>query len=178
MRKNNRTKGFTLLELTIAMAVTTILLLGAINLSTYVATANARATVRQELFHHATISMEFLTTHISEAQSIDLQTENNGTLQRIDMFINRNTPQAHQRVINFRPVTPPNNRLMFGGQGVGLGTQEVARYIADVEIIHDTNTQLLHITVTTEASIGRFAVEVEPVVLYRAIDVRYKTVLN
>ena len=169
-------KGFTLLELTIAMAVTTILLAGAINLSSYVSTANARATTRQELFHHATISMEFLTRHISEAQGIRLLTESNDTLRQIDMFINRHTPQAHQRVINFRPATYPHNRLMFGGHGVAQGTQEVARYIANVEIVHNSYTNLLYITITTETSISRFDIEIEPIVLYRVVDIRYKTV--
>lgn len=171
-------KGFTLLELTIAMAAMSILILGAVNLTSYVSMMNARATTRLELFHHATISMEFLTRHISEAQAIYLNTDNNNTLNRIDLFINLHTDQPHQRILNFRPVTYPHNRLMFGGHTYAMGTQEVARYISNVEIIHNTYTRLFYITITTETSISSSGAEIEPILLYRAIDIRHKTILN
>ena len=173
MKKN----GFTLLELTIAMTLTSVMLVGAINLTAHVARVNARVTTRQELFHHATISMEFLTVHINEAMAINLVTESNNTLDHIEFFNEHVLDENQNRIINYRPITYPNNRLMFGGNRTAPGTQEIARYIANVEVSHNTNEQLLFITITTEPSITRFDILIEPIVLRTAINVQHKIML-
>ena len=57
--------GFTILEITISMAATLLLIISATNFTSYVTNVKARSFTRQELFHNASIAMEFLISHIN-----------------------------------------------------------------------------------------------------------------
>lgn len=163
--------GFTILEITISMAATLLLIISATNFTSYVTNVKARSFTRQELFHNASIAMEFLISHINEAYAIRLDTQSDNTLNSIHLFVSQGVQNYHERVISFRPIAEPQNRLMFGGRYVAQVTQEVARYISNVQVIHNYYYGILYITITTEAEISNYISKIYPITLRRIIDI-------
>ena len=162
--------GVTLLELAISMAITSLVIMSVTNLITYSARVYARMATSSELLHHAVVSMEFITAHINEANSVEVITTADNTLVTINM---RRTGTDHIRIINFGATATPTNRLMFGGQeyaGAGWGHQEVARYINDIQFVLNESGSIAHVTIVTEDSIGSTSVQVEPIVVSASIE--------
>ena len=60
---------------------------------------------------------------------------------------------------------------MFGGRYVAQVTQEVARYISNVQVIHNYYYGILYITITTEAEISNYISKIYPITLRRIIDI-------
>lgn len=172
-------KGYTILETSIAMALFIIVIFATTNILIYTSNISARIHVRYELQENARISMEFLTTHIREGQLISLKTNNNNTLDTI--WIHTNTGTANEHITIFRyDVNSQRNWLLFGGSQTGSNqgvTQELARYISNIEMIMDKEKKLMYITITTDISIENTTVElISPIILNRTIDLRYKQI--
>lgn len=166
--KKKKCCGFTLLEVIISMGATILIIFSATNILSYVSTNNARSIAKQELFFHANIAMDFIETHINEAHRINIITEPNNTLTR--MYL-----QNEQiRTISFRPITPPTNRIMFGGIVYGFGHQEISRYISDITVYKSLITKTLHVTITTESEISNINAKVPQIIIYRVFDIRGK----
>jgi|GEM_PF-1030684 len=171
-------RGYTVLETVVAMGIFSIVIFTSVNMFTHVSNATARIYINYELTANARIAMDFLTTHIGEAQAVELRTVNNtNTLDTLWLHRSLGTPDEH--IATFRYVNEPDrNWLMFGGRQPGASfdtTQELARYISNIETIIDEERMLMHIQITTDTTIGNTNVELhEPIILNRIVDLRHK----
>ena len=169
-------KGFTILEVIMSMAIFGIVIVGALNIFSYATNRNAIFRAEHELNQMAQISMEHLTKHIREAESMELITTPNNTL--VDVWLRRDT--AEIRRFSYDANHPQNrNWLMFGGavSSPTGATQELTRYIGNVEMIVDEKRSLLHITIITDISTASFAGELsEPIILRRTLDISHMTI--
>lgn len=173
-------RGYALLETVVATGIFSIVILSSVNMLTYVSNATARIYINYELTENARIAIDFLITHISEAQAVELRTVNNtNTLDTLWLHRNLGTPEEH--ITTFRYVNElDRNWLMFGGRQPGASfdtTQELARYIYDIETIIDEERMLMHIRITTATTIQNTNVELhEPIILNRTVDLRHKLI--
>jgi prepilin-type N-terminal cleavage/methylation domain-containing protein len=160
--------GFTLLEVTIALAVWLILSLGVLFAWRYVANASANIIARQNALENARISMDMMVMNIQLSDVIYLDTHSHGghdhVLRRLVMpgldaqGILRNYTFSFD--ITLPPTAVRHNRLELGGN-------ELASHIALVRVIY-IDGQRMDIEIRTDCA--------EPIVLEGSVCVRYKNV--
>ena len=156
-------RGVSLLELSIALGLSTLVLLMSTQLVGHLTHRHAVAVTTHELTQQASIALNFIRTHLQEAHTTTLTQAPNGALNQLRLSVGYGASEQ-VRTLSFSPVTDPDHRLMFGGiSEVGQGHQEVARYLADVRLI--PRGVGYEIVITTTDSISRTQVQVAPVVL-------------
>ena len=156
--KNNLNGGFTLLELTAAIAIWMILLAGASQLLLSTAATTARLVDRQEALESARVAVDALTVNLQMADQIILRTNSYGMLR--DMSLRQIDPNGSRHWYDFR-YGAIYNRLEFGNN-------ELASNLSEVRITLSDDRQLIFITVTTSERLG------EPITLTGTVDIRYK----
>jgi len=124
-------KGYTLLEVTIALAVWLILSVAVLFVWRYTAENSARLITRQNAFENARTVMDAMLMNIQIAEEICIVTDENHLLRELQMP--GLDDQGRERAYTFyftdtRPANPQrHHRVEFSGPG-----NEVARYIGAV----------------------------------------------
>ena len=164
-------KGFTLLETTVALGIAVLVIMICMNVMSFVTRGTEGFLEKQMLHSQITIALDSLLVHIREAQEIEITYENEdaGLLNRIDLISDEG---RRHRIFKYRPDTPPYDRLMFGGENVGEGWQELARRVSGVYIRVDTSSELMYVTVTTQKD----EVESQSVTRTISIDIKNKVI--
>jgi len=159
------TKGFTLIELIIALGVWMILSLSVFFIWQYTSSTVVNTITRQNAFENARASMDVLVMNIQLASAISLETDDNNILQRLTLTERNPQGQLHNYVFEFdinAPATALRRyRLIFG-------QNEFADHIGRIYITYIPGRRM-DITVQTNCD--------EPVVLSSSVDVRYKDVV-
>lgn len=164
--KISKTGGFTLLEMIVVMAVWMVILAFASRLLWYTSDRSARLHKRQEALESARVAVDALTTNIQMANSIELRTDPDGMLRRIEL--RQTNPQGQVHWFDFRynrdalPGAAAYKRLVFGGNN------ELASHLNEVRLVLSADRSLIYITVTTDEILG------EPITLTGTVDIRYK----
>ena len=156
--KNSLNGGFTLLELTAAIAIWVILLAGASQLLLSTTATTAKLVDRQEALESARAAVDVLTVNLQMADRIILRTDSAGMLR--DLSLRQIDPSGTPHWYDFR-YGRIYNRLEFD-------TNELASNLSEVRITLSDNRQLIFITVTTSEHLG------EPITLTGTVDIRYK----
>jgi prepilin-type N-terminal cleavage/methylation domain-containing protein len=155
-----RRRGFTLLEMIIALTLWLILSAGIFLVWQYSTHSATEMRLRQSAFENARIVMDALIMNIQMSRKITLQTNNNDLYRLTLNQLNNNNWEDFN--FGFRA---DGARLMFG-------TQEFATNIASIKIIPVEDTEMnimrMQITVTTACD--------EPIILEGSVDTRYKCV--
>jgi len=158
-------KGFTLLEIVISMGISSILILSTIRIVIHISNINNKNLVYSELIHQSTIAMEFLGTQINIANNIVINTNQDNRL--VSMTMDTPISSGGTHIIRFGQSILTQNMLMFGNQ-------EFARYIENMQIVYDKNTNLLYVTIITQNKISTNNIEVNPIILYRVFNAEGK----
>ena len=153
-----RTKGYTLLEVSISFGLLLVLITAMAGISRHVLQVSERVRVQSELFHQASVSMEFIAAQIESAQGLRVDSTH---LADVRITVERGADESH---LLFRNST---NRLYFGGFG-----NEVSRYIAQFCV--EAKDGLLTVELTTRGAIDSSATVAEPVRLSRVFDISTK----
>jgi prepilin-type N-terminal cleavage/methylation domain-containing protein len=160
-------RGYTLLEVTVALGIWLILSAGVFFIWQYAANASTRIITRQNAFENARAAMDMIQMNLqlSDVAYLDTVTYD-GHPHVLDTL--RVSPVPGHLTFAFINTTHPNaerhNRVEFSGGG-----NEVARHIARVQIIYVLG-QRMEITVVTTCN--------EPVVLEGSVCVRHKRVIS
>ena len=160
-------KGFTLLEVSITLAIFCVVVVLGLNVVSYVVATSQRLAFENFVFGELSVALDFIDTHVKEATEISIKTDEWGILDEIELRINQ--LDTHARLIKYRPTEPPVERLMFGGTELGQGWQEVAREISEIQVTRDDSIQMLYVTIKNEPT-GQ--------VLYLSIDVSAKRIID
>ena len=167
MSKKKASKGFTLLEAVIALAIWMVLSLSVVIIWQFSAERSNALIARQSAFENARGSMDALLMNIQMAHTIELNVDRDYNLQRIRLTQQGPLPNYYFHFnANARPHQYIYRRLVFGRTG------NAANYIADgialVRIEPEFGYErYIHITIQT-------ACEEYPVVLEGRVDIRYK----
>ena len=157
-------KGFTLMEVTIALALWLILSAGVFFVWQHSAHSGMALLEQQSAFENARISMDALIMNFQMAQTITLQTDNNDILQLLTLTQRDPQGRLHDYRfyfdVNAAEGTAKHHRLEFGTNN------EFAANIAEIRIIH--NADHMQITITTGCE--------EPIILRGSACVRFKCV--
>jgi len=165
MKTKKTSKGFTLLEAVIALAIWSILSLSVIFVWQYTAERSSALIARQHAFENARGSMDVIIMNLQMARTIELTVGPNYTLQRLRVNGRRlvnNVPQWHNFEFTFNSSARPTDAiyrvLRFGG------LNEFTAGIADIRVRPYGGT--MHITVVTACEY--------PIVLEGSVDIRHK----
>ena len=157
-------KGYSLLEVTIALALWMILSAGIFLLWRHTATTGAALIARQNAFENARSTMDALIMNIQMSQNITLRTDGNNSLRSLELVERNPVGQLHVYTFEFNVNLPPGD-LRF--QRLDFGSQEFSSNIADIRIIYIEGSRM-QITVITGCE--------EPIVLEGSVDVRFKNI--
>ena len=161
--------GFTLLEMVVVVAIWMILLVGASRLLWYTTQISTGLLASQEALENARAAVDVLTVNLQMAEIIILNTDSDNMLRYLELW--QVTPENRSDWYVFRydrnaiPGTPGYKRLNFGG------FNELASHLSEVRLALSANRQLIHITVTTDESLGK------PITLSGTVDIRYKVLI-
>jgi len=158
--------GFSLMEVTIALAIWMILSLSVLLIWQHTTSRAEALLARQNALENARSSMDGLVMNIQMARSINLQVGHDYTLQRIGLTQINPEGRYHEYEFTFNANAGSTDasfrRLMFGANN------EFASGIAMVRI-EPIGGRHMHITVTTACEY--------PIVLEGSVDIRYKTLV-
>lgn len=167
-------RGYTLLEIACSMAVISIIIISLLNLVSLVLNNFEKHKVYSELYHSASISMNFLETQIRGAKKITVSSSKSGSLVSLTLkYItgDENTGKTEESIFRFdSSVKDPNNvhyhRFEYGD------FNELARYISDVAISMKDN--IVSIKITTDCKISQNGISIDsPIILYRDIYIKH-----
>ena len=157
-----RTKGYTLLEMTVSFGLMLVLITAMAGISRHVLQVSERVQVQSELFHQASVSMEFIAAQIESAQRVRLdRPPMTPPIADVRITVERDGDASH---LLFRNST---QRLYFGGFG-----NEVSRYIA--RFYAEAKDGLLTVSLTTTDTITTSPRAVEAISLARVFDISTK----
>jgi len=166
-----RTKGLTLMELVIALAVWLVLSAGVFFLWQHTSNASVNLLERQNALENARVAMDSLIISIQMSNDITLRTTDEYILQYIEVPGYNpagvwHTGYRFDFTANLPPGDTNHNRLRFGGQ-------ERASYIARIYMtptprVPDTPIRRIDISIHTACNV--------PIILHGSVDVRYKNV--
>ena len=146
-------QGFTLLEVVISMGLLTIVITITIAIIRHNMATNNILLARSELFHQASMAMEFISANVDSAYYINFN----------NTSINIRRRPNYNNTIFFLSTT---NRLYFSGAG-----NEFARYIQSfIASPNDTNT-LLYVHIVTKDHISNNPAIVNPIAVSRVFDI-------
>jgi len=157
MKKSS--KGFSLLEAVIAIAVWMVLSVSVLFVWHHISERSTELLARQSAFENARVALDALLINTEMAHIIRLTSRRDGTLQRLVLYQRNPDGIINDFIFTFNVnAQPGNQRLNFGGQ-------ELAGDIARIYVM-PIGTRL-HITVITTCEY--------PIVLEGSVDIRYKT---
>lgn len=167
---NAGTGGFTLLELTAAISLWIILLVGASRLLWYSTHVSTDLIARQEALENARVAVDALSVNIKMADVIDLHTID-GMLRQLDLRQIRPDGTTNNYRFLYDSSLPSwrelYNRLHFGNLG-----NPIALHLSAVKLELSEDLNIIHITVTTNERLGT------PITLSTSVDIRYKTLID
>ena len=156
-------RGFTLLEATIALSIWMLLSLGIILIWQHASSRSEALLSRQNAFENARGSMDAIIMNIQMAHTIRLEVGHDYTLERLTLTERDPQGRLHNYIfyfdINAPQGTPKFNRLEFGLNN------EFASGIALVRI-EPVGYRHINITIHTDC--------LYPVILEGSVDIRYK----
>ena len=161
----NRRKGFTLIEMVVALAIFTILGFAGISLLIYVSETSEKIAFQNELLEHARIALSFMVEQIRISEAFQLVTDSEDSLIRLVCYSGL---EGH--VFSF------DKHLLTESARYGqilFGENELASYIADVKVTIDGSRMEIRIITHSKAS-ELSSVQVEPIDILRKISLRYK----
>jgi len=167
-----RTKGLTLLELVIALAVWLVLSAGVFFLWQHTSNAGINMLDRQSALENARGAMDALLANIEQSKNVRVRT-NGDILDKVDFPGHLTIGSDNYYTFTFNAN---QRRLNFGGNN------ELARYIAAIYI---TRTPLIrpyrtiHIEIHTTCYVESCSQPNcdHPIILHGSVDVRHKNVL-
>ena len=162
---SRRTKGVTLLELTIAIAAWMILSLSVFLLWQHTSGTTVNMLTRQNAFENARASMDALTMNIQMANAITLETTGDNVLERLTLTERDPQGQLHNYVFDFNVNALPGTARY---QVLRFGANEFASNIARIYVTYAPSGRRMDISVKTGCD--------EPIVLHGSVDVRYKNI--
>lgn len=164
-KKKDKQKGFTLIELIIALSVWMVLSMSVLFIWQYTSNTVVNTITHQNAFENARASMDALVMNIQMANAITLETDGNNIMQRLTLTERNPQGQLHNYVFEFDVNAPQGAlrryRLIFG-------QNEFADHIGRIYITY-TPDRRMNIIVQTNCE--------EPVILRGSVDVRYKDVV-
>lgn len=159
---NKRTKGFTLLEMTVALTVWLVLSGGVFFLWQHAAMITANVVERQNSFENARATMDVLVMNIQLSYNITLDT-NDGILRQLTLSSRNPQGVMHDYVFDFDINLSPTAAWF---QVLRFGENEFSSGIARIYMAYVPGCRI-EIAVHTAC---------EGIVLRTAADVRYKNV--
>ena len=161
-----KSRGATLLEVAIALAIWFILSAGILFVWVNTTQGSVRLIDHQSAFENARASMDALIINIQLASYIVLVTDSNDILQRLTLTQINQYNRPHNYIFTFNynlPYTATQfQRLNLSGPG-----NELAGGIHSIVIVNENNTRL-RITITTGCD--------DPIILEGRVDIRFKTI--
>ena len=159
------TNSFTLLEVTITVALWMILSISALAVWQHAARSGGNIILRQSAFENARASMDALIINIQLASTIELITCHNNILQLLTLTERDPQGRLHNYTFRFDINAPPgaarHRRLIFGLNN------EFASGIAKIQMSAANNSRM-NILVKTDCEY--------PIILEGSVDIRYKSV--
>ena len=174
-----RTKGLTLLELVIALAVWLVLSAGVFFLWQHTSNAGINMLDRQDALENARGAMDALLRNIELSKIIRVTTDRENILRRLEF------PDYPEQIgyiaytfsfNNYRPGLESYQRLNFGGNNE-LARGIAAIYITRTPLIRPYRT--IHIEIHTICYVESCSQPNcdHPIILHGSVDVRHKNVL-
>jgi len=165
---NRAQKGFTLLELTVALSVWMVLSLGVFVLWQHASNTTFGLLTHQNAFENARASMDVLIMNIQMANDIVLDTDNNDVLRTL-IVPGRNPqgiihPFRFEFNVNAPPGTPMHQVLAFGQGAENAFALNISR-------IYMVYVPGLRIDITIQTACDY------PIILHGSVDVRHKNVV-
>jgi len=165
-RASKDTKGFTLLEAVIALAVWMVLSISVIMIWHHVSERGTELLARQNAFENARVALDVLIVNIEMANNIQLTVGSGNTLRTLRVTQRRPTGHVWNYYFQFSPSAGTRHRLQVGGN-------EIARDIEQI-IIEPINNTRLRIVVTTICDCSPTAINRCAIILEGNVDIRYK----
>ena len=158
---SRQNKGFTLLELVIALGVWMLLSVGVFMLWQHATAVSARALTQQNALENGRVAMDAMVRNIEIAHTVRIIADNNDLLTRLE-FPDYLT-QAENPPFTFT-FNSQNQRLNLGGNN------ELASGIQSIHMVYVPKRRInITIQMTVDAN-------EEPLILHGSVDVRYKQV--
>jgi len=161
-----RTKGLTLLELVIALAVWLVLSAGVFFLWQHTSNASVHLLERQNVLENARGAMDAMLANIEQSRNVRVRTSGD-TLRILDFPGHFSTGNNYFTFTfnNYRPTAASYQQLLFGNNELASGIAQI--YITYTRDRRNNITQI-NIKVHTACD--------EPIILHGSVDVRYKNV--
>jgi len=162
-----RTKGLTLLELVIALAVWLVISVGIFFLWQHTSNASVNLLERQNALENVRGAMDAMISNIEMSKSVRVTT-NGDILRRLDFPGHLTTGSRNYYTFtfnNYRPTAASYQQLLFGNNELAAGIAQIyTTYTRD----RRSNISRIHIEIHTTCD--------EPIILHGSVDVRYKNV--
>ena len=181
MKNAKNRRGFTLLELVIAIAIWMMLTASVIQLFGHTTRETARIIARQDAFENARVAVDSLVVNIQLADDIELHIDaGNYMLHTLYLWQDNNfitTPtERHRFVFMFDQYALPDEdgtsmyqRLVFTGTPINTGNA-LANGLTSVHVEYSEEYDWITITVTAGNDLDY------PITLTGKVDVRHKVV--
>jgi len=157
-------KGLTLLEAVIGLALFMILSVGVFFVWQHTTRASAGLLARQYAFENARATMDALIMNMQMSRRIVLVTDSNNILQRIHLIQRDPIGDPHVYRFTFDVNLPPGD-LRY--QRVEFNDNEFASGIAEIRIVYIQGNRM-DITIVTGCPV--------PIIIEGSADVRYKII--
>lgn len=157
-------KGFTLLELVIALGIWLVLSLGVFFVWQYASDTSFRLIGRQSALENARTSMDALVMNIQLSHEITLQTDGNNILQQLTVRSINPQGQLHDYIFEFNVNAP------YGAARHGVlvfGANEFTSGIGRIYMAYIPGNRI---------DIGVHTNCPQPIVLHGSVDARFKRV--
>ncbi len=163
MKMKTRAKGFTLIEAVIALAIFSVISVGAFQVWRYASGDSLSTLARAEAFENARAAMDALLINLQLADEITLKTNANGNLTKLTLRELDPEGRYHDYVFDYYPSAPKGASKY---RKLDFGYNEFASGISEVSLTE--NEGLLLITVSAGAEAAK------PITLESAADIRHK----
>ena len=157
--RNRYNSGFTLLELTAAIAIWMILLAFASQMLLNATRTTTSLVDQQDALERARVAVDYLTANVQLADRIELTNWPNGMMRRLNL---------HQICLDRGPHWY-RFRYGFLQDGLDMNYNEIARNLSEVRITFSDDRTLMFITVTSDTADDSITIT-----LTGAVDIRYK----
>jgi len=159
-----KSRGYTLLEVTIALALWMLLSLGVFLVWQHTVVASRTLLSRQNAYENARVAVDGLITNIQMANDITLTTDADGILIQFNLTQHDRPDEPFRFFFEINPTTPARRHRL----GFGTPSNAFADNIAMVRIVYIDSSRMV-ISVTTDCP--------DPITLEGSVDVRYKNVI-
>ncbi|MDR2940892.1 MAG: type II secretion system GspH family protein [Clostridiales bacterium] len=176
-------KAFTLIELVASVTIMSVIFIAVFNLLSFAVTTYKKAIIYSELFHSASIAMDFFETQLRGAKEAKLTATRSGSMLRLEVSNVTGSDDSIKTLkseFSFDSTNTSNNyhRLNFGG------SNELAVYIEDIKMSLNDKKNIISIEITTDTRLARGIREIrfpdvslkKPIVLKREIYLKHAVV--